>query len=109
MDELDAVMMSIDKWFDEGDERLKDNPATRAAHAREIALQAIETAQPSPDEAVEPVEAWSKEDRNAFCAALTNVMNDLKRHRKPLYIGESSFSELERTHSAALKELTNVK
>lgn len=42
MDELDAVMHSIDKWFKEGDSRLKDNPATRAANAREIALKAME-------------------------------------------------------------------
>lgn len=42
MDELDAVMHSVDKWFDEGDPRLRNNPATRAADAREIALQAIE-------------------------------------------------------------------
>lgn len=45
MDELDAVMLSVDKWFDEGDEALKNNPATRAAAAREIALQAIEQLQ----------------------------------------------------------------
>ena len=45
MDEIDAVMLSVDKWFDEGDEALKNNPATRAAAAREIALQAIERLQ----------------------------------------------------------------
>lgn len=44
MDELEAVMLSVDKWFDEDDPRLKNNPATRAADAREIALQAIEAA-----------------------------------------------------------------
>lgn len=42
MDELDAVMHSVDKWL-EGDE-LKENPATRAARAREKALCAIEDA-----------------------------------------------------------------
>jgi hypothetical protein len=42
MDELDAVMISVDKWFDKDDTRLKNNPATRAADAREIALKAIE-------------------------------------------------------------------
>lgn len=41
MDELDAVMHSVDKWL-EGDD-LKNNPATRAADAREIALKAIES------------------------------------------------------------------
>ena len=46
MDELDAVMHSVDKWFDEGDPRLKNNPATRAADAREIALKAIEARAP---------------------------------------------------------------
>lgn len=40
MDELDAVMTSVDKWL-KGDE-LKNNPATRAADAREIALKAVE-------------------------------------------------------------------
>ena len=42
MDELDAVMYSVDKWL-EGD-ALKNNPATRAADAREYALRAIESA-----------------------------------------------------------------
>jgi hypothetical protein len=40
MDELDAVMITVDKWL-EG-QALKNNPATRAADAREIALKAIE-------------------------------------------------------------------
>lgn len=40
MDELDAVMLSVDKWLT-GDQ-LKNNPATRAADAREVALRAIE-------------------------------------------------------------------
>jgi len=38
--ELDAVMHSVDKWLD-GDD-LKNNPATRAADAREIALRLID-------------------------------------------------------------------
>jgi hypothetical protein len=42
MDELDAVMHSVDKWLDEAS--MKDNPATRASTAREIALKAIEQA-----------------------------------------------------------------
>jgi len=45
MDELDAVMYSVDKWFDDGDARLENNPATRAAAAREVALKAIEKAE----------------------------------------------------------------
>lgn len=40
MDELDAVMTSVDKWLKGED--LKNNPATRAADAREVALKAIE-------------------------------------------------------------------
>lgn len=40
--ELRAVMHSVDKWFDDDDERLKDNPATRSAVAREIALKEID-------------------------------------------------------------------
>jgi hypothetical protein len=43
--QLDAVMHSVDKWFDEGDSRLKDDPSNRSAAAREIALQAIEKAE----------------------------------------------------------------
>jgi len=42
MDELDAVMCAVDKWFDKGDPRLKQDPQNRAADAREIALQALE-------------------------------------------------------------------
>jgi hypothetical protein len=38
--ELDGVMISVDKWLD--GKELKDNPATRAAVAREKALRAIE-------------------------------------------------------------------
>lgn len=46
MDELDAVMHSVDKWLahlPKNDKRRSYNPATRASDAREIALQAIET------------------------------------------------------------------
>ena len=43
MDELDAVMISVDKWFEQNDPRLKLNPATRSADARNIALCAIES------------------------------------------------------------------
>lgn len=43
MDELDAVMLSVDKWLD--GPALKNNPATRAADAREVALKAIEAEQ----------------------------------------------------------------
>jgi hypothetical protein len=42
MDMLSAVMVSVDKWFDEGDLRLKQDECNRAADAREIALKAIE-------------------------------------------------------------------
>jgi len=52
-DELDAVMLSVDKWFDEGDPRLKNNPATRAADAREIALKAIERVRAEKDTEIE--------------------------------------------------------
>ena len=37
---LFGVMHSVDKWFDRVDENI--NEATRAAHAREIALREIE-------------------------------------------------------------------
>lgn len=40
MDELEAVMLSVDKWLVGAD--LLGNPATRAARAREVALQTIE-------------------------------------------------------------------
>jgi hypothetical protein len=47
MDELDAVMLSTDKWLDGS--ALKNNPATRAADAREVALKAIEKEQARAD------------------------------------------------------------
>jgi hypothetical protein len=47
--ELQAVMHSVDKWFDEIP---NDNPATRAARAREIALQVIERVEVELREAV---------------------------------------------------------
>ena len=40
--ELDAVMVSVDKWFGPNYPILKTNPATRASDAREIALREIE-------------------------------------------------------------------
>lgn len=42
--ELQAVMISVDKWLDHPSE-LEENPATRAARARKIALKAIEAAE----------------------------------------------------------------
>lgn len=49
MDELDGVMHSVDKWL-KGD-ALKNNPATRAADAREVALKAIEAEKRRADQA----------------------------------------------------------
>lgn len=40
--ELEAVMLSVDKWLPEG---YPGNPATRACDAREVALKAIEGAE----------------------------------------------------------------
>jgi hypothetical protein len=40
--ELAAVMQSVDKWLPENARSRGSNPATRAAHAREYALRAIE-------------------------------------------------------------------
>jgi len=45
MDELDAVMMSVDKWLP-ADYPTGIDPANRAADAREIALKAIEANNP---------------------------------------------------------------
>lgn len=43
MDELEAVMLSVDKWLDyDEDDPQRPNPATRAAEAREVALRTIE-------------------------------------------------------------------
>lgn len=55
--ELMSVMQSVDKWFDDGDPRLNDNPATRASHAREIALKAIENEAADVDGLVKFVES----------------------------------------------------
>ena len=41
---LEAVMISVDKWFSADDPRLANNEETRACDAREIALRAIEQA-----------------------------------------------------------------
>jgi len=49
--ELLAVMHSVDKWLEGKD--LKDNPATRAGTAREVALRAIEKVAAERDKAVE--------------------------------------------------------
>lgn len=42
--ELQAVMISVDKWLGDPSD-LEENPATRAARAREIALKAIDAAE----------------------------------------------------------------
>lgn len=60
MDELDAVMYFVDKWFETGDPRLKDNPVTRASSAREIALKAIELSHPTDARVREAVEAFAE-------------------------------------------------
>lgn len=50
MDELEAVMLSVDKWLDDAPTfRDTVNPATRAAAAREVALRAIEKLQTEND------------------------------------------------------------
>ena len=62
MDELDGVMHSVDKWLahlPKSDERRHSNPATRAADAREIALQAIEEARSNRDHYKAAAERWA--------------------------------------------------
>src|SRR5688572_23218730 len=49
--ELFGVMHSVDKWLSE--KQLSENPATRAADAREVALRAIEAEARERDEARE--------------------------------------------------------
>lgn len=48
--DLRGVMEAVDKWFEDNDPRRQENPATRAAAAREIALQAIDRAERARDE-----------------------------------------------------------
>ena len=69
MDELDAVMYSVDKWL-EGD-ALLNNPATRAADAREIALKAIEAEAARADRA----ESALKEAAGRAIAFVNNNYN----------------------------------
>lgn len=56
--ELFGVMHSVDKWFDEDDPRLKDNEATRASYAREIALRAIESRDAKIDRLKKALHLW---------------------------------------------------
>jgi len=58
MDQLDAVMYSVDKWFDEGDKRLLQNPANRAVDAREIALRKIEAIEDESAKEIEKASEW---------------------------------------------------
>ena len=63
--ELLAVMHSVDKWLEGKD--LKDNPATRAVTAREVALRAIEKVAAERDKAVEDI---------------TNIINNYQKYIK---------------------------
>lgn len=76
MDELDAVMMSVDKWLT-GDQ-LKYNAATRASTAREVALKALDS------------QAERIKELDETIATLT-AQRDLylKRHRILLYFVRS--------------------
>lgn len=81
MDELDAVMVSVDKWL-EG-EALNNNPATRAAEAREIALKAIEEAyEKGRESALQELEEAIKLDKNTFETCGRNTLG----HRRALML-----------------------
>jgi len=77
--ELFGVMHSIEKWFDEDDERLKNNPTTVAGNAREIALKAIEEAM---------IEASILDDKLDFSKkkneTITDMYNGLSIENKEL-------------------------
>ena len=49
--EVVGIMHSVDKWFDDGDPTLLENPTQRAVVARERALKAIESAHADMDKA----------------------------------------------------------
>jgi len=75
MDQLDAVMYSVDKWFDEGDKRLVQDPANRAADAREIALRKIEAIE---DESAKKIAALKAEllDQTCLANGYKEIMSD---------------------------------
>lgn len=89
MDELEAVMLSVDKWLTDAPEFTKlANPATRAAAAREIALQAIERLEaklskaspaPSPVSAWQPVKEKTEEDLSRVDRQPLSEHGDLPR------------------------------
>jgi hypothetical protein len=93
MDELDAVMHSVDKWLDEAS--MKDNPATRASTAREIALKAIEQAyENGRAKALSEIGAESARLRDFLKWALTYV--DTEHERGLNHPNESKMLELAR-------------
>ena len=75
MDQLDAVMYSVDKWFNEGDKRLLQDPANRAADAREIALRKIEAIE---DESAKEIAALKAEllDQTSLATGYKEIMSD---------------------------------
>jgi hypothetical protein len=84
-DELDAVMYFVDKWFNKGDQRLKDNPATRASSARELALRAIEAAPQPASPPIPSVETLLAE----MHMAIIDLWND--DNEVPLWADDSGF------------------
>lgn len=73
--ELQAVMISVDKWLDDPSD-LEENPATRAARAREIALKAIEAAEARIAEMLRVAMDWTRyEDAVAGSSSSADVVN----------------------------------
>ncbi len=102
MDELDGVMCSIDKWFNEGDPRLKYNPATRAGCAREIALQAIESLESDMGFARASIESWrAKAQAQHELAMKTKEL--LTRQYEELRTWNAERSTPERWHDMLLR------
>jgi DNA primase large subunit len=96
MDELDAVMMSVDKWLD--GTALRNNPATRAADAREIALKAIEATEAKLRiqseryaACVEDIKARIKLDKDTFSACGRSTVG----HFRSLMLIDEALAELE--------------
>ena len=66
--ELFGVMYTIEKWFNEDDERLKNNPSTVAGNAREVALKAIEELE---------LKNHNLEDKLDFSEKQSEVINEM--------------------------------
>lgn len=85
---LGGIMHSVDKWFEDGDPRLQENPTARAAYAREIALQAVEGERAAVLKAISDFQKGASEVNNtsysqgvvSACTALRIIIEDGRHH-----------------------------